>query len=133
MDLLAAPVLPVTDATGLPLAAAPGQEAGRLFHKDPAAMDEAELRRAAKEFDGYFISYLLKVMRETVPKGFLENKGGEHFYYFYDQEIGRLAAERGGLGFGKMVLEQYLAQHRADAQKNLSSPGGNLPIPESSR
>jgi peptidoglycan hydrolase FlgJ len=96
-------------------------------------MDEAELRRAAKEFDGYFVSYLMKVMRETVPKGLLENKGGEQFYYFYDQEIGRLAAEKGGLGFGKMILDEYLARQRQEAPKNLSSPDGKQPIPEANR
>ena len=34
----------------------------------------ADLRGAAHEFEAYFISNLLKVMRETVPKGALENK-----------------------------------------------------------
>jgi len=60
---------------------------------------------AAHEFEGYFISNLLRVMRETVPKGALENKGGAYFYSFYDQEIGRLAAESGGLGLARMIQE----------------------------
>lgn len=132
MDMLSAPMLPVTDATGRPLAETPAA-AGRLLQKDPTQMDEAELRRAAKEFDGYFVSYLMKVMRETVPKGLLENKGGEQFYYFYDQEIGRLAAEKGGLGFGKMILDEYLARQRQESPKNLSSPEGKQPIPEANR
>jgi len=91
--------------------------------------DEAEIRRAAKELDGYFISYLMKTMRETVPqKGFLPNKGGEQFYYFYDMELGRLAAERGGLGFGAMMLDEYARQHPGGTKKNLSSSGADLPI-----
>ena len=65
----------------------------------------AALKSAAHEFESYFISHLLKVMRETVPKGALENKGGAYFYSFYDQEIGRLAAESGGLGLAKMIHE----------------------------
>ena len=65
----------------------------------------AALKSAAHEFESYFISNLLKVMRETVPKGALENKGGAYFYSFYDQEIGRLAAESGGLGLAKMIHE----------------------------
>ena len=44
-------------------------------------------------------------MRETVPKGALENKGGAYFYSFYDQEIGRLASEAGGIGLAKMIHE----------------------------
>lgn len=65
----------------------------------------AALNTAANEFESYFISNLLKVMRETVPKGALENKGGAYFYSFYDQEIGRLAAQSGGLGVAKMIHE----------------------------
>ena len=65
----------------------------------------ADLKDAANQFEAYFISHMLKVMRETVPKGALENKGGAYFYSFYDQEIGRLASEAGGLGLAKMIHE----------------------------
>lgn len=89
----------------------------------------AEIKQAAKELDAYFISYLMKTMRETVPKeGLLSNKHGEQFYYFYDMEIGRLASERGGLGFGAMVLADAAKQQPVDHQKNLSSPGSIVPI-----
>jgi peptidoglycan hydrolase FlgJ len=64
-----------------------------------------DLKDAAHEFEAYFISNLLKEMRATVPKGALENKGGAYFYSFYDQEIGRLASEAGGLGFARMIQE----------------------------
>ena len=70
----------------------------------------ADLKEAAHEFEAYFISHLLKVMRETVPKGALENKGGAYFYSFYDQEIGRLASEAGGIGLAKMIHE-YTESH----------------------
>lgn len=79
--------------------------------KPPALVGEdrqaglAALKGAAHEFESYFISNLLKVMRETVPNGALENKGGAYFYSFYDQEIGRLAAESGGFGLAKMIHE----------------------------
>ena len=65
----------------------------------------ADLKDAAHEFEAYFISNLLKEMRETVPKGALENKGGAYFYSFYDQEIGRLASEAGGIGLARMIHE----------------------------
>lgn len=94
----------------------------------------ADIKQAAKELDAYFISYLMKTMRETVPKeGLLSNKHGEQFYYFYDMEIGRLAAERGGLGFGAMVLDDAAKQQPVDSQKNLSSSGSALPISGVSR
>jgi len=66
----------------------------------------AELTGAAHEFEAYFISYMLKVMRDTIPKGVFDSKGGAYFYSFYDQEIGRLASKAGGLGLAKMI-HQY--------------------------
>ena len=56
------------------------------------------LHQAAQEFESYFLSYLLKTMRETVPTGFLDRKGEQVWYSFYDQEISRLATEAGGIG-----------------------------------
>lgn len=64
-----------------------------------------ELSRASQEFESYFISYMLKVMRETVPQGELTaNKMGEMFYSFYDEEIGKRAAQSGGIGLSDYVL-----------------------------
>jgi len=63
----------------------------------------AELHRAAQEFEAYFISYLLKNMRETVPKGLLDRKGEQVWYSFYDQEISRLATQAGGIGLTAFV------------------------------
>jgi len=80
----------------------------------------ADLKDAAHEFEAYFISHLLKVMRETVPKGALENKGGAYFYSFYDQEIGRLASEAGGIGLARMIHEY--------TEKNASSLKFSEPI-----
>ena len=94
----------------------------------------AALKSAAHEFESYFISNLLKVMRETVPKGALENKGGAYFYSFYDQEIGRLAAESGGLGLAKMINE-YTEKNAplpssSPAHQPIKEPiGSKAPIP----
>jgi peptidoglycan hydrolase FlgJ len=92
------------------------------------------LKGAAHEFEGYFISNLLKIMRETVPKGALENKGGAYFYSFYDQEIGRLAAESGGLGLARMIHE-YTEKNlplssSSQAHKPIEEPIGiKVPVP----
>ncbi len=64
-----------------------------------------ELLRASQEFESYFVAYMLKVMRETVPQGELTaNKMGEMFYSFYDEEIGKRAAQAGGIGLSDYVL-----------------------------
>lgn len=77
--------------------------------QDPAAARE-QMVQAGRQFEAYFVSYLLKVMRETVPEGTVTNKQGAYFYSFYDEEIGKRAAESGGIGIAKMVQE-YAQQY----------------------
>ena len=80
---------------------------------DQAGLDPTEARRqlieAGRQFEAYFVSYLLKVMRETVPQGAIVNKSGAYFHSFYDQEIGQRAAESGGIGITAMI--QDYARH----------------------
>src|SRR5690349_17066216 len=74
---------------------------------DRVGLDPTEARRqlieAGRRFEAYFVSYLLKVMRETVPEGAIANKSGAYFHSFYDQEIGQRAAESGGIGITAMI------------------------------
>jgi len=80
-----------------------------------------ELSRASQEFESYFVSYMLKVMRETVPQGELTaNKMGEMFYSFYDEEIGRRAAQAGGIGLSDYVLAAVARNE--DLARSPSSP-----------
>jgi len=72
---------------------------------------KTELHKAAQEFESYFISYLIKNMRETVPKGLFDRKGEQVWYSFYDQEIARLATQAGGLGITAFV-DAYAENNR---------------------
>jgi flagellar protein FlgJ len=106
--------------------AAGGPDVGQLLRpdrsgrgpSDPAERSPDEARRqvieAGRQFEAYFVSYLLKVMRETVPQGTIANKPGAYFHSFYDQEIGQRAAESGGIGITAMI--QDYARH------NLAGP-----------
>ena len=101
---------------------------GPTTHADPSKpQDVAEARQqmiqAGRKFEAYFISYLLKVMRETVPEGTIANKQGSYFYSFYDEEIGMRAAESGGIGIAKMVQE-YAQQYFASSPLEHSSSSG---------
>ena len=79
----------------------------------PGSLDEAQaalsrqaghsIHQAAQEFESYFLSYLLKTMRETVPTGFLDRKAEQVWHSFYDQEISRLATEAGGIGLTQFI------------------------------
>jgi peptidoglycan hydrolase FlgJ len=68
-------------------------------------VDKQELIKAAKQYEAFFVSYLMKVMRETVHESEMTGKMGSYFYSFYDQEIGNRASESGGIGITQMVQE----------------------------
>jgi flagellar protein FlgJ len=70
-----------------------------------------DLHKAGQEFEAYFISYLIKNMRETVPKGLFDRKGEQVWYSFYDQEIARLATQAGGIGITAFV-DAYAEKNR---------------------
>lgn len=89
-----------------------GNQAGHLLARTIA--EPQNLGAAAQEFEGYFIGYLMKAMRETIPTGLLANEAGHFFTNLYDQEIGRLAAQAGGLGLAHLIESHY-------AQKSLES------------
>lgn len=67
--------------------------------------DPKELIKAAKQYEAFFVSYLMKVMRETVHESEMTGKMASYFHSFYDQEIGNRAAESGGIGITQMVQE----------------------------
>lgn len=90
-------------------------QTNHLILKNNAASRQ-QLIQAGQQFEAYFISYLMKVMRETVPQGAIANKQGTYFHSFYDQEIGLRAAQAGGIGITQMVQEY--------AEKYFSSPAG---------
>ena len=98
--------------------------------KEMAQKSPDEIRKAANEFESFFLSYLLKVMRETVPTGLIDNKMGHLFDSFYDQEIGLRGAQAGGIGLSEMMVRAY-TQNQGDGTKNtlttLSSSQESLP------
>lgn len=97
---------PVGYELGVPLASDLGKRAmARPVTPQDPAVARTELIEAGRQFEAYFISYLLKVMRETVPQGAIVNTQGAYFHSFYDQEIGQRAAESGGIGIARMVQE----------------------------
>ena len=97
---------PVGYELGVPLASdlGKGATARPATPQDPAVARK-QLIEAGRQFEAYFISYLMKVMRETVPQGAILNTQGAYFHSFYDQEIGQRAAESGGIGITRMVQE----------------------------
>lgn len=79
-----------------------------------------DMKKATKEFEAFFLSYMLKTMRESVPKdGLLSGGKGEEIYTsMLDEALSKEMSERGGIGIGELMLKQL------EPSLNLPSPGG---------
>jgi len=77
----------------------------------------AELRKACERFEGLFLAYLFRVMRESIPESGLLGIGSWQgmFDLFFDQAIGEKAAERASLGIAEMLERQLSRSVRAEA------------------
>ncbi|MGB0908744.1 MAG: rod-binding protein [Nitrospirales bacterium] len=85
--------------------------------------DREDIRKAALEYESYFLAYLMKEMRSTVSKGSLTaNPMGEAFYSFYDEEIGKRAAQSGGIGLTDFVLSSLANEPIKDSVQDPSQP-----------
>ncbi len=69
--------------------------------------ENQRLRRACQEFDAFFLSYLLKLMRETIPKsGLLTGGVGEDiFTHIIDQNLALDLAKGEGLGLSSLLWQ----------------------------
>lgn len=65
-----------------------------------------DLKKAAKEFESYFISYMLKEMRKTIPADSLLGGGrGEEIYRsFQDEELAKSMVVSGGIGLSDIIF-----------------------------
>ena len=78
-----------------------------------------DVKSAAAELSSLFVSQMLAVMRRTVPKSGLLNKGFAHDTYvsMFDQEIARTIARREDFGLTAML------------QRQLKDPGADRQVP----
>lgn len=117
--------LPSTGGVALPTPGLPGGKDSSPA-VDPAAARQMRLEAAAKEMESFFLTLLLKKMRETIPKTSLlhgEGSAGEAeetFIGMMDEELGKIMAglkSHGaggtgshGIGLARMIVRQLLHQ-----------------------
>ena len=83
------------------------------------SLDEGKLRKACEDFESIFISKMLKVMRQSIPKTGLLDGGSQQDMYLslFDEELSKSMAKRGGMGLGKVLYQ------------NVMNPGKNRNLP----
>lgn len=80
----------------------------QLIHNNQDIPSEKNIEKAAKGFESFFIYYLLKVMRETIPQSGLLNNGMSNEIYtsMMDEKIAEGIAKQGGLGLSNLLIMQ---------------------------
>lgn len=84
----------------------------QLAHNNQDISSKKNVEKAVKEFESFFVYYLLKVMRESVPKGGLldPGMGGDIYTSMMDEKIAEGIASRGGLGLSHFLLRQLIEE-----------------------
>jgi flagellar protein FlgJ len=101
-----------TDLTGLE------QLRHRAANADPGALKEA-----AAQFDALFIGMMLKSARAaSLGKGIFDSQASSQYLELMDDQVALELARKGGLGFGKLLLEQVSPRGAEQAHSSDASP-----------
>jgi flagellar protein FlgJ len=87
---------------------------------------DPRIRQAAEGMEAMFLDYLMKTMRETVPKNDLdlENAGSKIYRGMLDSEIAQQAARQGGIGLAEPIIAYLESQGYTKQADPSASTGG---------
>jgi flagellar protein FlgJ len=92
--------IPVEPSAGDPATAS-------RLRPEPTLAERAKFKKAATEFESFLLFYMLKTMRQAIPKGgLIDSKVGDTYLGLFDQEIANQAAKQGGFGLAKTLERQ---------------------------
>ncbi len=80
----------------------------------PGGKDE-ETWKAAREFESFFLYYMIKVMRETVQESdlFGDRKAEKIYRSMQDEKMADSLADRGGIGLAEMIYKKLRQESSA--------------------
>jgi flagellar protein FlgJ len=102
---------------------APTTPGNRVAVVDRSKVDPQVLQ-AAEGMEAMFLDYMMKVMRETVPKNDmdLESPATEVYRSMMDHETAQKAAKQGGIGLADQIIA-YLDSQRYTVRTGPQAPG----------
>jgi len=120
--MLEAPAPTAADLTGL-----------EQLRQNAARGDPAALKEAATQFDALFIGMMLKSAREaSLGKGIFDTQATKQYLELMDDQVSLELARKGGLGFGKLLLDQLTPHGPAPKQAPTSASSAVAPEPRAS-
>jgi flagellar protein FlgJ len=86
---------------------------------------DPRIREAAEGMEAVFLDYLMKTMRETVPKNDmdLENSGTRIYRAMLDSELAEKSAKQGGIGLADEIIA-YLQRQQYN-KDGVSTPAAS--------
>lgn len=71
--------------------------------------DASVPEQVASQFEGLFVSMLLKELRQTLQEGLFQGEQSDSYGALFDQYLGEHLADRESLGIRQLILSQYRA------------------------
>ena len=86
------------------------------------AESKSEIEAVASEFEGVFLSMVMKEMRQTLSEGgFFEGESSDSFGGMFDMFVGEHLAKSQPLGISQLLLQQYEKNApQEEGQRNVS-------------
>ncbi len=99
---------PAVEADLMRLTDRPGQLKDAIERAGASTGDPDKSAEAAREFESFFLYYMIKVMRKTVPECdlFGERKAEKLYQSMLDEQIAHHLATRKALGLADMILQE---------------------------
>lgn len=90
---------------------------------DGDAMSPSRMETVGKEFEGVFLSMMLKEMRNSIEgDGFFAGDSSDSFGGMFDMFIGQHLSESEPLGISNLMLQQY-SKNQSGLQSEQSTKG----------
>jgi len=105
---------PISHLTALPQINSAGTNP-----KMPESQDHGELEKACRDFESLFVNYMMKQMRETIPKdGLFGNSQAEQIYNsMLDQEVAKTISKQRGMGLAALMYNQMSGLNEKEITK----------------
>jgi Rod binding domain-containing protein len=91
----------------------------------------AQVQKSGEEFEGVFLSLMLKEMRNTLDGGFFGEESSDTYGGMFDMFVGQDLAKSQPLGISKILLESYSKNAPAADAASGDAVSGDAAAPES--
>ncbi len=105
---------------------------GQPAHQALDEKGKARLRKAVQDFESLFVGYMLKSMRDSMPKDedSGDEFGGDMLQSMFDTELAKHISRNSNLGLGELLYKSVTGESLLKGSQPVAKPEpGNIPAP----